>query len=283
MSNNYTPTVNNVMKGDYAPMIVNIINEYLVTNYGLDMDKVDYVAKNILTNCNIVYNTNLAGIDFFFSDLITSRTVNIVTNEINMSNEYDFRNMDFKKGDVVVDIGGNIGMISIFLAKKYPFLRIYAFEPVRQNYENFLKNIELNKIPPKTITLENKAVTSDGRVVNMKINPLNTGGSSISDIISVGGISQDINNNVQSISLNGIFNKYNIKKLSLLKIDCEGAEYEILYNTNRMNLKKISKLRGEFHENRTLTNKYNAEKLHNYVSKYINDVKVVMAGECFIM
>lgn len=77
--------------------------------------------------------------------------------------------------------------------------------------------------------------------------------------------------------------KHKIKELKLLKIDCEGSEYEILYNTNEEILKRIKSLRGEFHENKRLTEEYDVENLYSYVRQYIDDVKVVKAKNCFIM
>ena len=68
-----------------------------------------------------------------------------------------------------------------------------------------------------------------------------------------------------------------------LKFDCEGSEYEILHNTNTEILKNIQALRGEFHENKNLTNKYDIDELYNFVSQYITDIKVVKARGCFIM
>ncbi|MDR1942676.1 MAG: FkbM family methyltransferase [Endomicrobium sp.] len=86
--------------------------------------------------------------------------------------DYKLNCIDFNQMDVVIDIGANIGMISIYLAKKYPFLKIYSFEPVKCNYEKFKKNIELNKIPNGVINIQNKAVTKDGRTVQMFFNQL---------------------------------------------------------------------------------------------------------------
>ncbi len=87
--------------------------------------------------------------------------------------------IDFKEGDIVIDIGANVGMVSILLAKKFPFFKIYSFEPMRNNYESFLKNIELNKVPNGVIKHFNKAVTKDGRIVSMTKNLINTGNSSV--------------------------------------------------------------------------------------------------------
>ena len=127
--------------------------------------------KDYINTCKI------NDIDFLFFDSITSNITNGIAKEI--ENEYNLNNIDFKEGDIVIDIGGNVGMVSIYLAKKYPFLKIYSFEPLKQNYENFLKNIELNKIPKDIITVENLAITKDGRDVNILFCPYNTGSSNI--------------------------------------------------------------------------------------------------------
>lgn len=229
---------------------------------------------NFLVNCTSrklaneddLYYVIIKGVLYGFYDGFLSQTVHFVANELNY--DYPFDNIDFKEGDVVVDIGGNVGMVSIYLAKIYPFLKIYAFEPVKENYENFLKNIKLNNIPDGIITLENKAVTKDGRKINMNIVPSNKGGSSISDIAGNNCNYQKDNLDIESITLNEIFKQHKITKLKLLKIDCEGSEYEILYNANKTNLKKITAIRGEFHSNK------NIEELISYCKEYIGDVIV---------
>jgi len=241
--------------------------------------------NNILTkkylNENYIYTVNIDNNLFHFQDSILSESVNMIAHELN-NNEYDF-NIDFKEGDIVIDIGANVGMVSILLAKKFPFLKIYSFEPLKENYDNFIKNIELNNIPKEVITAENKAVTKDGRSITMSINSANKGGSSTTDVISINSIMTKENSQVESITLEEIFKKYNINKLKLLKIDCEGSEYEILYNADTNLLKNIENLRGEFHENKNLTDEYDIDKLCEYVSKYIKNYKVTKARHCFVI
>lgn len=241
--------------------------------------------NNILTkkylNENYIYTVNIDNNLFNFQDSILSESVNMIAHELN-NNEYDF-NIDFKEGDIVIDIGANVGMVSILLAKKFPFLKIYSFEPLKENYDNFIKNIELNNIPKGVITAENKAVTKDGRLITMSINSANKGGSSTTDVISINSIMTKENSQVESITLEEIFKKYNINKLKLLKIDCEGSEYEILYNVNTDILNNIENLIGEFHENKDLTDEYDIDKLCDYVSKYIKNYKVTKARHCFVM
>lgn len=150
--------------------------QYHVKN--IDSDNTLKDIRKVITkkysNENYLYSCKLGGIDFKFYDFIFSGVTEYMPNEID---DYNFDSIDFKDGDVVIDIGGNIGMISIYLAKKYPFLKIYAFEPVKQNYENFLKNIELNNINKDIIKVFNLAITKDRRDVILT-SPFNNSGAS---------------------------------------------------------------------------------------------------------
>jgi FkbM family methyltransferase len=51
----------------------------------------------------------------------------------------------FEDGDILLDIGANVGMYSIFAAKTRG-VRVYAFEPESQNYALLYKNIVLNGV-----------------------------------------------------------------------------------------------------------------------------------------
>lgn len=258
-----------------------ILHDYDNLIWGGGVNRLNNILTKKYLNENYIYTVNIDNNLFHFQDSILSESVNMIAHELN-NNEYDF-NIDFKEGDIVIDIGANVGMVSILLAKKFPFLKIYSFEPLKENYDNFIKNIELNNIPKEVITAENKAVTKDGRSITMSINSANKGGSSTTDVISINSIMTKENSQVESITLEEIFNKYNINKLKLLKIDCEGSEYEILYNADTNLLKNIENLRGEFHENKNLTDEYDIDKLCEYVSKYIKNYKVTKARHCFVM
>jgi len=224
------------------------------------INKIDWIQSLLskkFSNENFCYVKDIKGQIFYFQDSITSTSVDSISDELNSKREeYNYDNINFKEGDVVIDIGGNVGMVSIYLAKKFPFLKIYAFEPVKEDYENFLQNMKLNNIPNETITVENKAVTCDGRAVNMNINLQNKGGSfvlrdpngNLNDFKNIKFDNLETNNiSINSIKLEEICKKYGIKKIKLLKIDCEGSEYEILYNLSKEVFSNILTIRGEFH------------------------------------
>ena len=46
------------------------------------------------------------------------------------------------EADVILDIGGNIGVTTIYLADRFPTAKIYTFEPVAQNFALSVKNVE---------------------------------------------------------------------------------------------------------------------------------------------
>ena len=235
--------------------INNMKNEINYIKYIIDKK---YSQENTISPCRVF------GMDFIFYH---SRTRQVYDYGIRTDVEsYNFDAVEFKEGDIVIDIGANIGIVSIYLAKKYPFLKIYAFEPVRQNYECILKNIELNNIKDGIITVENIALTKDRRKLNMIVPIYNTGQSNIHNRYSSPLLS-NIDPNIPSIKLDDVFSKYNIEECKLLKIDCEGAEYEILYSTNESNLKKCNTLLAEFHGNID-----EQKKLYDYCSKYIQNV-----------
>lgn len=142
-------------------------------------------------------------------------------------------------GDVVIDIGAHVGVVSIYLAKRYPGIKVYAYEPVKANFERLMRNIEANKA--EGITAINMAVTGNGRNVNLTGNAsVNSGGANIYGVRGEGEPSI-------SRSLAEVFAAHEIRRCKVLKLDCEGAEYEILQAAPSL-LERVEYLRGEFHQ-----------------------------------
>ena len=212
----------------------------------------------------------VGGINLTISDYPGSKAIDIISSEIN-SGDYGLGVIDFQPGDVVVDIGAHVGIISIYLAKKYPFLDIRAYEPILENRTAFARNIKDNAA--HSVKLYNVAVTSDGRPIRMIANlPDNTGGGTaqLRDMFLPG---HSYYEEVVSISVAQVFARH--KKIKLLKIDCEGSEHEILHSLNPEDFRKIVYLRGEFHINNFLTSKgYSIDALHHLVRQYMDPNKV---------
>lgn len=211
-------------------------------------------------------NYLINGIALKIYDHQSSITSDIVAKELTL-NSYNIENIPFESNDVILDIGGHVGMVSIYLAKKYPFVQIFTFEPSYDNYCNLQENITINNI--SNIIAYNQAVTKDGRNAGMTVAHSNTGGGGLSELPLPETRLPDYSYyTVASTILDNFMDTNNISKCKLLKIDCEGGEYEILLNSNKLNC--IDYLSGEFHIDIRLQRLgYSIEGLYNHCARFI--------------
>ncbi|HEY0740168.1 MAG TPA: FkbM family methyltransferase [Chryseosolibacter sp.] len=140
---------------------------------------------------------------------------------------------------VVVDIGANIGMFSLYAAINGA-RKVYAFEPNRKSFEILCKNIEVNKFTDIIIPFNEGVSDTDGKIIYLPedSSPYN---------VATQAMKTD-NVPVETVSLTSILNDRVKEKVDLLKIDCEGAEYEILYSTGKQVFDTIGAIRMEHHK-----------------------------------
>jgi len=144
------------------------------------------------------------------------------------------------RGGVVVDIGANIGVFSLYAASRGA-RRVYAFEPSQQAYDVLLKSIAVNRLK-QVISPCRMAVTGTyGEKVRMPV------GSSPYNQVLRGEVAEQYQE-IGTTTLERILKDNHIDKVDLLKMDCEGAEYDILFNADRATLAKIREMKMEFHQ-----------------------------------
>ena len=205
-----------------------------------------------------------------FYDHKKSNSVYWIQDELN--EEYELNHLKIADNDVIIDIGAHVGVVSTYLSKANPNCKIYSFEPTLNTFHCLNKNIIKNEI--KNVKIFNMAITSDGRDVIMNMPIGNTGGSSFLYEPSSGFYYK---NNIKSLAINtvieDILKTEKTDKIKLLKIDCEGAEYDIIKNIKPELFSKIEHIIGEFH---TLNgDEINTPKnLFEYCEQYINPKKM---------
>ncbi len=146
-----------------------------------------------------------------------------------------------KCNDIVVDIGAHIGYFTLFAAKRSKDGKVFAFEPSKKSFSLFKKNIKINNY--KNIISEEIAIA---KIKGKQILYLDKN-NEISNTIYKQQESLD-EKEINTITLQNIFEKYKIEKIDFLKMDCEGAEFEIVMNTPSIILDKIQKISMEIHE-----------------------------------
>ena len=139
----------------------------------------------------------------------------------------------------IIDIGGNIGLFSIYAFTQQKKNQIYSFEPSLDAYKIFKKNIDTNYLN-SSINLFNAAISSSENKTVMfskESSPYN----------KINNSSNEGKLEVKNFNLDDFLNEKNISNNIFLKIDCEGAELEIIKSIRQKNLKQVKIIRLETH------------------------------------
>jgi len=166
------------------------------------------------------------------------RDINIL-NEVFISGSYNEALPLIKEDSIIIDIGAHIGSFSVIaggLAKKG---RVYAYEPFKDSLNLLTNNLAYNNISNvKSFPL---AITDKSGTSKFYLKSI--AGEYAGNSIYGNGESIE----VETISLNDVFIKNKIIFCNLLKIDCEGAEYNMIYNTPVDLFKDIHNIILEYH------------------------------------
>ena len=128
-----------------------------------------------------------------------------------------------KPGDVVVDAGANIGLISVFCALRVGEKgSVLSFEPHPETFSILQRNITVNKL--STVRAFKQALGSEHSFAKIYSNlQINRGAASIVDFLEDSPAFD-----IEVVTLDGVLNQNSISRINLLKIDVEGFEMEVL-------------------------------------------------------
>ncbi len=139
-------------------------------------------------------------------------------------------------GSTVIDVGASLGSFSLYAAQQGA--KVLAFEPSPASFQILSQNIQLNgwrdRISPFSQCVGGKAGKRDFFV--SRFSPLSSFYAEKGEKITA-----------DCTTLENIFEEYRLRRLDILKLDCEGAEYEILYRTPLKILERIDEIRLEYH------------------------------------
>lgn len=145
-----------------------------------------------------------------------------------LQDRYDFRIRNLfdhlKSHFHVLDIGANIGLISLAMAKICKDGCIYSFEPDSVNFERLKENVSLNKF--SNLRLFNLALGDmQGSSKLYRIEPSNPG----MNRILIETPEQPVPCEVVNVeTLNSLYNQKTFTRVDFIKIDTEGFELKVL-------------------------------------------------------
>ncbi|MEI7644942.1 MAG: FkbM family methyltransferase [Chloroflexales bacterium] len=146
-----------------------------------------------------------------------------------------------RAGGVVIDIGAGLGDFAIAAARRHPQARVLAFEPFPASADLCRRNVRLNHLA--NVQVIEAAVGRGGGAIDLDISsPESVQYSTVS------GAAGQSTLRVQTQSLAEVFAEYAVARCDLLKLDCEGAEFEILLALDRAILDRIDSISLEYHD-----------------------------------
>jgi len=165
-------------------------------------------------------------------------------------------------GWTIIDIGAGLGDYVIFATHNYPSNRVFAYEPFHQSYTMLQKNLQLNRVVG--VKTFKQAVSGQTGVILLDL----SGGEPLQ--ITSAEIESDVEAQadrliVDSLSLADVLEFNNITTCDLLKLDCEGAEYEIIFFAGEAVLDRINRIVMEYHDGVT---KHDHKEMVEYLQSH---------------
>jgi FkbM family methyltransferase len=158
--------------------------------------------------------------------------INMLKKEILEDKIYE-KYFEVQEGDVVMDVGGNVGAFTVSVLHKNP-KHIYCIEPSNTLVKCIEKNVSNTKIP---VTIINKAISNEKKQL-----------AEIPD--SNVYIYYNDGKQYSKTTFKDVISEYNIDKIDFLKFDCEGGEYEIFTKENYEFISNnVKHMVGEWHIN----------------------------------
>jgi len=157
--------------------------------------------------------------------------------------DYERMGCNIKEGDVVLDLGGNIGVFA-HRAEMRGASKVFSFEPLSPTFACLIKNAG-----PKTTVYKN-AVGSENKFVDFRIHTDFThigGGTADSQDLLLAGRPIIHTEKAYMININEVFEGLGTK-IDFLKVDIEGGEVDVFNTIKDEHLISLRCVAAEFHK-----------------------------------
>jgi natural product biosynthesis luciferase-like monooxygenase protein/FkbM family methyltransferase len=183
----------------------------------------------------------------------------IICKEVFEDEVYLKHGIVYEDGDVIFDVGANIGLFTLFARRKCPAARIYSFEPLPPNFELLRTNVTRHSANAQ---LFNYGISNSSTIANFTFYPEAAGLSGRTahsagdkedtkaivadwihnaarendqDLLPQSQLDELLNEylrgetfNCPVKTLSDVIRELDVERIDLLKIDVEGSEFDVL-------------------------------------------------------
>jgi FkbM family methyltransferase len=144
-------------------------------------------------------------------------------------------------GWTVIDIGAGIGEYSVIAARDA--LRVLAFEPYPPSFSLLRENLQINAVT--TVRAYERAIAGKSGTIALDVDQQDP---VLYRSREMDGGSDESALQVRAWSLGEALERCGVDRIDLLKLDCEGAEYDILGSLTPEVLERVERIVLEYHD-----------------------------------
>jgi len=183
-----------------------------------------------------------------------------VIKETCLDRDYEHYGTDLQAGWTIVDIGGGLGDFTLYASQIADSI-VHAYEPFPESRELLYENLKQNAV--NGVIVYEDAVGAHVGELHL------TTATGVAVRHSTAQDAETADLTVQSIPLSHVIERLDNHHIDFLKMDCEGAEYDILLNADDATLGAISHICMEYHDSLT---QHTHQELAHFLSEKGFDV-----------
>ena len=157
---------------------------------------------------------------------------------VNVDRDYDVPGIDWAGLGAIVDIGAHVGTFTVWAASRSPRARILAVEPNPETFAFLERNIRDNGLQDRVVAV-NAAVGPESGVATLELVEHSLG----TRLARAGTGTVAVN--VETIP--SLLAAAGMRDVDVLKIDCEGMEYEVFAALDSDQLSRLAVIACEYH------------------------------------
>jgi FkbM family methyltransferase len=159
--------------------------------------------------------------------------------EIFVLREYEVPGVSWNELRTIVDVGANVGAATLWFAGRAPQATIVAVEPAATATESLSRNVLTNHLEDRVHVV--RAALGD-RTGTLYLD--NSRSTVFARTSAQASARSEV---VPSVSLPELLDRFDLSEVDLLKLDCEGAEFDVLLSCEEDVLRRIRLMVGEYH------------------------------------
>ena len=162
-----------------------------------------------------------------------------------MRDAYDLTSR-MTEGDLL-DVGGHIGLTALMFHKLHPTAHVYVFEPAPLNFFYLAYNAMANGADSTRVHLYNRGLSKDGETFVIEYSPDDTPSTRRASLGHSWGSRAKHYHTVHTFNMEQLHRCLPLHRVGLIKLDCEGCEFDLVPSDPRFFSSRARRVVGEFH------------------------------------